>query len=122
MIDLVHASVQKLQHILVSIDYVPFGLEDDTWALDHYVLLGVRLDTRLVDLFNLIHGFLPEYADPSSELGRLQWESELRVRKCLKLSACVFLVLWVVSAALTSAAPQILRAGRPCFTDVSGTG
>lgn len=86
-IDVVHASVQKLQSILNNIDYTPSGFDSDARALEQYRLLAVRIDTRLVDVVNLIHGLLPNWFDPASELGALRTKSKLRVRKCLKLTA-----------------------------------
>lgn len=69
--------------------------------MDHYILLGVRADTFLVDLVNLIFVYLRKdrsegrggddvvwsetEGDPA--LVRIREESELRVRKCLKLVA-----------------------------------
>lgn len=90
-VDHVHSAVQRLQQTLVKIDYVPEGLEGDLSAVDHYVLLGVRMDTRLVGLVNLMHRFLlrlgPEELREGERETRWQLvaESELRVRKCLKL-------------------------------------
>lgn len=67
--------------------------------MDHYVLLAVRYDTRLVDLVNLLHGFLESHEWEQEEVRggdgrrvreeveRLKKESEMRVRKCLKLVA-----------------------------------
>lgn len=62
------------------------------------MLLAVRADTRLVDLVNLIHGFLRkediveiwgqgEEGEQWEVVERLREESEMRVRKCLKLVA-----------------------------------
>lgn len=71
----------------------------DPWTSDHFVLLAVRADTRLVDLVNLIHGFLRredivevwgqegEEEEEWRVVERLREESEMRVRKCLKLVA-----------------------------------
>ncbi|KAI5479081.1 C6 transcription factor, partial [Pseudohyphozyma bogoriensis] len=55
-IDCIHRAVQRLQQILVSIQYVPIGVVD-AWAVDDFVLLGVRTDTALVDLCFLLDGF-----------------------------------------------------------------
>lgn len=94
-----HTSIQRLQQFLVSISHIPPGCEGDIFALDHFVLLGVRADTYLVDLVNLIHtwlmkdrsnlGGLENWAEAESDerLHKLRWESMLRVRKCLKLVA-----------------------------------
>jgi hypothetical protein len=98
LIDEIHAAIQRLQQFLVNISHVPAGCEDDPFALDHFVLLGVRADTYLVDVVNLIHEFLmKERVDTGSGawaekegdpvLQALRRESELRVRKCLKLTA-----------------------------------
>lgn len=75
----------------------------DPYATDHFVLLAVRADTRLVDLVNLIHEFLKRDdvvevwgsggKDGSKRqeewelVRRMRGESEMRVRKCLKLVA-----------------------------------
>lgn len=75
----------------------------DPYATDHFVLLAVRADTRLVDLVNLIHEFLNREdivdvwgSNGSGEMKkeeewelvrRMRGESEMRVRKCLKLVA-----------------------------------
>lgn len=99
MIDEVHSAIQQLQQFLVNIAYVPAGCEKDPYALDHYVLLGVRADTYLVDIVNLTHMWLHRARDRNDgisdwdaiegdeRLERLRWESTLRVRKCLKLIA-----------------------------------
>jgi hypothetical protein len=68
--------------------------------MDHFVLLAVRADTRLVDLVNLMHEFLmrPDLAQEwggragvgqaeEDEIARMRIESDMRVRKCLKLVA-----------------------------------
>jgi hypothetical protein len=64
--------------------------------LDHFVLLGVRADSILVDLINLMHIWLKKdrngegiWTETEDEplLTSMRQESELRVRKCLKLSA-----------------------------------
>lgn len=91
-VDYVHGAVQRLQHALVNIPYIPLGLEGDIWAVDHFILLGVRLDTRLVDLCNLAHGYLGRsvvggLGRDNEELEAMRRESDMRVRKCLKLSA-----------------------------------
>lgn len=96
-IDTTHASVQKLQNYFVNIHHTPQGAEQDPHATDHFVLLAVRADTRLVDLVFLMHGFLMREDLTSGWglgtqaeadlIGRMRVESEMRVRKCLKLVA-----------------------------------
>ncbi|KAK4046324.1 hypothetical protein OIV83_006154 [Microbotryomycetes sp. JL201] len=105
LIDSTHSAIQNLQQYLVGVSHVPAGCEGDPYALDHFVLLGVRADTYLVDLVNLIHDWLLKKRPVASQtteerrnkqdfalegddrLVRLRWESMLRVRKCLKLIA-----------------------------------
>ncbi|GAA5914825.1 hypothetical protein JCM6882_007284 [Rhodosporidiobolus microsporus] len=97
LIDKVHNGVQELQQLLVSltVDQVT-NCEGDPYALEHFVLLGVRFDAILVDVVNLMHGWLMRNrngpgqwseAEDDELLGRMRQESELRVRKCLKLSS-----------------------------------
>lgn len=96
-IDTTHASVQKLQNYFVNIRHTPQGAEQDVRATDHFALLAVRADTRLVDIVFLMHGFLMR-EDVTNGWGlgnraedemvaRMRVESEMRVRKCLKLVA-----------------------------------
>ncbi|KAK4052634.1 hypothetical protein OIO90_004262 [Microbotryomycetes sp. JL221] len=106
LIDSTHSAIQNLQQYLVGISHIPAGCEGDIYALDHFVLLGVRADTYLVDLVNLIQDWLiktrttqqqateerrtnkQQFAiEGDDRLIRLRWESMLRVRKCLKLIA-----------------------------------
>ncbi|KAM0752687.1 hypothetical protein T439DRAFT_323299 [Meredithblackwellia eburnea MCA 4105] len=91
VIDDIHATIQRLQHVLVNLDHFPEGLDpNDKFAVDRYVLLGVRIDSRLVDLCNLAHGFLLDRGSSilvDEELRMLLMESDMRIRKCLKLSA-----------------------------------
>ena len=98
-LDHVHTAVQKLQQVLVRVDYVPEGLEGDLGAVDHYVLLGVGTDTRLIELVLLMHRYLlrsgPEEMEGGNEMRwQLVAESELRVRKCVKLLSYVPLFVW----------------------------
>ncbi|KAK4701620.1 26S proteasome regulatory subunit T3, partial [Phenoliferia sp. Uapishka_3] len=91
-IDRVHGAVQKLHRTLSALDYQPPGCEADH-ALDYDLLIGVRMDARMVDIVNLAHMRLLGRRD------RLRWTthsellealiatSEKRVRKCLKLLA-----------------------------------
>ncbi|GAA5964092.1 hypothetical protein JCM3765_000900 [Sporobolomyces pararoseus] len=97
LIDSVHNALQHLQSIFVHLEQTQVeDLEDSPYALDHFVLLGVRADSILVDLINLMHLWLKK--DRNGEgiwteseddllLKSMREESELRVRKCLKLSA-----------------------------------
>lgn len=90
-IDVVHASVQKLQQTLAAVNYVPVGCETDVEAVDDFILLAVRLDARLVDLCNSVHAFLgrPWVASgvPEGELASMRFDSDRRIRKCLRLAA-----------------------------------
>ncbi|SCV73552.1 BQ2448_7478 [Microbotryum intermedium] len=97
-IDTVHSSVQRLQQFIVALTEPPPGSEGDPYVLDHYVLLAVRADTRLVDLVNLMHKFLmrpdildgwggPPGSNPVEIVLRMRVESDMRVRKVLKLLA-----------------------------------
>ncbi|KAM0752855.1 hypothetical protein T439DRAFT_346629 [Meredithblackwellia eburnea MCA 4105] len=91
-IDRVHGAVQKLHRTLSSLDYTPEGC-DHGHALDYDLLIGVRMDARMVDLVNLAHMRLLSLRE------RIRWTpdaplleeviaiSEKRVRKCLKLLA-----------------------------------
>jgi len=92
-IDVVHSGVQRLQQALVSATSLP-GAEDDPEALDQFVIHGVRIDSWLVDLIWLQDAWLrtgPGAQADSSEdrnlLDGLRFESELRLRKCLRLTA-----------------------------------
>ncbi|GAA5872131.1 hypothetical protein JCM1840_006327 [Sporobolomyces johnsonii] len=95
LVDNVHNALQHVQSILVSLHVnAVSGLEDDPYALDHFVLLGVRYDSILVDLINLMHVWLMRSRDGEKMwtereddpfLASMRQESELRVRKCLKL-------------------------------------
>ncbi|SCV69206.1 BQ2448_2226 [Microbotryum intermedium] len=95
LIDETHAGIQKLQHFLVNVHVPPPGCEDEPYALDHFVLLGVRADTYLVDAINLVHQALHTDARATwsttrrdnTFLASLRHEAELRVRKSLKLVA-----------------------------------
>ncbi|GAA5853267.1 hypothetical protein JCM8547_000261 [Rhodosporidiobolus lusitaniae] len=97
LIDKVHNAVQELQQLLVSLtaSHVQ-GCEGEPYTLEHFVLLGVRFDAFLVDLINLMHGYLLRnrngpgvWSEPEDDplLSSMRAESELRVRKCLKLSS-----------------------------------
>lgn len=92
-IDVVHSGVQRLQQALVSATSLP-GAEDDPEALDQFVINGVRIDSWLVDLIWLQDAWLRtgpgSQADNSEDLrilDGLRFESELRLRKCLRLTA-----------------------------------
>ena len=87
-----HSSVQRLQQVLVNLDHTPDGIDDEQCTVDRYVLLAARIDTRLADLCNYLHAFLERQSlGMPDELGwsRLLVESDMRIRKCLKLFACV---------------------------------
>ncbi|GAA6017493.1 hypothetical protein JCM11491_006842 [Sporobolomyces phaffii] len=97
LVDNVHNSLQHLQSIFVHLEQSQVAdLDDSPYALDHFVLLGVRADSVLVDLINLMHLWLKKdrngeglWMEKESDpfLLEMRQESELRVRKCLKLSA-----------------------------------
>jgi hypothetical protein len=109
-----------LQQLLVSLTVEQVsGCENEPYGIEHFVLLGVRFDAILVDLVNLMHGYLygvftlpyPSFdfaliftahrlrnrngpgvwseSEDDSLLSTMRLESELRIRKCLKLSSCV---------------------------------
>lgn len=92
-IDEVHSCIQKLQQFLVGITAIPLGCDQDTTALDHFVLLGVRADTYLVDVVSLTYYFFTNQVGPAEDreeevlINGLRRESEMRMRKCLKLIA-----------------------------------
>ncbi|KAL8278273.1 hypothetical protein RQP46_009305 [Phenoliferia psychrophenolica] len=89
-VDDVHFSVQRLQQILVNLNYMPDGMDTRHTSVDRHVLLAARLDTRLADVCNYLHIFLERKVQelPQVEGWReLLNESGLRVRKCIKLSA-----------------------------------
>lgn len=59
LIDKVHTAVQNLQQFLVSLK--PEDIVDgdqDRFALEHFILMGVRYDMLLVDVVNLQHAYL----------------------------------------------------------------
>ncbi|GAA5981724.1 hypothetical protein JCM5350_000469 [Sporobolomyces pararoseus] len=97
LIDSVHNALQHLQSVFVHLDQSQVeDLDDSPYALDHFVLLGVRADSILVDLINLMHLWLKRdrngegiwtESEDDRLLKSMREESELRVRKCLKLSA-----------------------------------
>lgn len=80
--------------VLAGIQYTPAGCEGDVRALDDFILLAVRLDMYLIDLCNSIHAFVgraqPTTRGGERELAEMKFDSERRVRKCLRLVACVF--------------------------------
>lgn len=89
-IDSAHSAVQRLHRRLVGLEK-----NDDLNRGDHSVeydlLIGVRMDTRLIDVVNLAHGFLLNQLDKNltsterTGLEEVIGMSERRVRKCLKL-------------------------------------
>lgn len=122
LIDKVHNAIQELQQLLVGLACNQVaGCEDQPFGLEHFVLLGVRYDSLLVDLINLQHVYLcvprpllsppPPPPAPIDDdlnarsmknrdgpgtwaereddplLASMRQESELRVRKCLKLAS-----------------------------------
>ncbi|BGP27175.1 hypothetical protein JCM10295v2_006139 [Rhodotorula toruloides] len=97
LIDKVHNTVQELQQLFVGLSPEEVtDVEDDPFGLEHYVLMGVRYDSLLVDLVNLQHVYLmrnrnsPGIWNETEDdplLHAMREESILRVRKCLKLAA-----------------------------------
>ncbi|GAA5920953.1 hypothetical protein JCM3775_004019 [Rhodotorula graminis] len=97
LIDKVHNAIQELQQLLVGLACNQVaGCEDQPFGLEHFVLLGVRYDSLLVDLINLQHVYLMKNRDGPGTwaereddplLSSMRQESELRVRKCLKLAS-----------------------------------
>ncbi|BGP02972.1 hypothetical protein JCM10021v2_006694 [Rhodotorula toruloides] len=97
LIDKVHNAIQELQQLFVSLSPQEVeGMGDDPFGLEHYVLMGVRYDSLLVDLVNLQHVYLmrnrntPGVWNETEDdplLHAMREESILRVRKCLKLAA-----------------------------------
>ncbi|GAA5979583.1 hypothetical protein JCM11641_007877 [Rhodosporidiobolus odoratus] len=97
LVDKVHGAVQELQQLLVSLTPSQVvDCENDPYALEHFVLLGVRFDSLLVDTVNLLHVYLMRdrngpgvWSEKEDDplLLKMREESNLRVRKCLKLSS-----------------------------------
>ena len=94
-IDRAHAAVQRLHRRLVQLDYAPSGSgDDDHHSVDYDLLIGVRMDERLLDVVHLAHVWLEAQrrtldltVDDRVALDDLVMTSERRVRKCLKLLA-----------------------------------
>ncbi|GAA6007000.1 hypothetical protein JCM10207_009166 [Rhodosporidiobolus poonsookiae] len=92
-IDRAHAAVQRLHRRLVQLDYVPEGC-DVHHSVDYDLLIGVRMDERLLDVVHLAHEYLKKQRkvyglspEDRVALEDLLATSERRVRKCLKLLA-----------------------------------
>ncbi|GAA5842268.1 hypothetical protein JCM11251_006763 [Rhodosporidiobolus azoricus] len=92
-IDRAHAAVQRLHRRLVQLDYVPEGC-DEHHSVDYDLLIGVRMDERLLDVVHLAHEWMKKQRMSNSfspenrqALEELLATSERRVRKCLKLLA-----------------------------------
>ncbi|BGP40239.1 hypothetical protein JCM10449v2_004197 [Rhodotorula kratochvilovae] len=91
-IDRAHAAVQRLHRRLVQLDYTPAGC-DAHHSVDYDLLIGVRMDERLLDVVHLAHVWLAQQRkmdltlDDRNALEDLLATSERRVRKCLKLLA-----------------------------------
>ncbi|GAA6038180.1 hypothetical protein JCM8097_005780 [Rhodosporidiobolus ruineniae] len=92
-IDRAHAAVQRLHRRLVQLEYVPEGC-DAHHSIDYDLLIGVRMDERLLDVVHLSYEWLkkqrlaPELTPEDSPLlEELLATAERRVRKCLKLLA-----------------------------------
>jgi hypothetical protein len=59
LVDKVHTAVQNLQQFFVGLSVEEVvDLEQDPFALEHYILMGVRYDSLLVDIVNLQHTYL----------------------------------------------------------------
>ncbi|KAK4049728.1 hypothetical protein OIV83_004003, partial [Microbotryomycetes sp. JL201] len=96
-IDETHASVQRFQQSLVNLSqHLGAANAYDPDATNHLILLAVRLDLDLVELVSHIHLFLRDkeamapqdaHLQPQDDFGRTMAEGELRLRKCLRLSA-----------------------------------
>ncbi|BGP16435.1 hypothetical protein JCM10213v2_004437 [Rhodosporidiobolus nylandii] len=56
-VDRAHAAVQHLHRRLVQLDYVPAGC-DEEHSVDYDLLIGVRMDERLLDVVHLAHEWL----------------------------------------------------------------
>ncbi|GAA6003790.1 uncharacterized protein JCM10292_003376 [Rhodotorula paludigena] len=91
-VDRAHAAVQKLHRRLVQLDYTPAGC-DAHHSVDYDLLIGVRMDERLLDIVHLAHVWLIQQRrmdltiEDRAALEDLLATSERRVRKCLKLLA-----------------------------------
>ncbi|KAM0787098.1 hypothetical protein ACM66B_006354 [Microbotryomycetes sp. NB124-2] len=109
-IDETHASIQRFQQSLVNLSqHLGSTNAHDPDATNHLILLAVRLDLDLVELVSHIHLFLEEMAPTAikmqqdaryqaqNEFGRTKAEGELRLRKCLRLSA-FYAKLYLTSA------------------------
>jgi hypothetical protein len=89
-IDATHSAVQRLHRKLVGLEITD---DDGDHTLEYDLLIGVRMDARLIDIINLAHGFLCSQLDTMSTPGdrkaldELVALSERRVRKSLKLLA-----------------------------------
>ncbi|KAK4705631.1 hypothetical protein P7C70_g576, partial [Phenoliferia sp. Uapishka_3] len=84
-VDSIHGAVQRLQHLLASTDSASEGSDCDERSLDVAILLTVRLDMQLIELFASLHAFLERL--PHFGIPDLRAESLQRIRKCLKLVA-----------------------------------
>lgn len=104
-IDTAHLSMQRLQNILATLPHTPPSAASPPWDSDHHVLLSVRLDARLLELCNLIHGFLGTRTGSGKageELEVMKMGSELGVRKGLKVLAYVLLPSRAITSGLVT--------------------
>ncbi|GAA5917029.1 hypothetical protein JCM5296_001820 [Sporobolomyces johnsonii] len=91
-IDRTHAAVQKFHRRLVQLDYTPEGCDTHN-SVDYDLLIGVRMDGRLLDVVHLTHEWLYSHRksnlspEDRQSLEELLVISDRRVRKCLKLLA-----------------------------------
>ena len=95
-VDHVHGAVQALYRKLTDFNAQPSEVDPElrhSHELAFDLLIGVRLDIKLLDIVNLSHDFLNEQRKKFLDVGqRIDLEgmievSEKRVRKCLKLFA-----------------------------------
>jgi hypothetical protein len=122
VIDEVHSAIQRIQQVLVNINYTPEGIADN-WVIEAYVLLGARTDTGLVDLCYLVHGSLLRVRDSGGVdlnlINAILVDSDLRVRKCLKLFACVYFYVNTRRLANVECRNQLLLPGCHVFSDTT---
>jgi hypothetical protein len=95
-VDRVHSALQMLYRRLESMPRTYDGDYDHDHAIEYDLLICIRYDIRIIDLLNLSHEFLIVERErmrntPEGDVFNTLLDiSEKRVRKCLKLLACVF--------------------------------
>lgn len=93
-IDQIHESIQRLQQVLVNLNYPPAGCGQDGCS-DLHLRFDTRLDRDVMDVTYLLHLLVGERKatiDRGDAEMRRTWallseESDRRVRKSLKLTA-----------------------------------